>query len=83
MTVDEIKPGQIFIIDNTLIYPNLKLYKGFIDMRTQYIYSCKGDIQARLLLPDQIRKIMSNWRMNQEEFDKYKERLIKKYDIEM
>jgi len=83
MTVDEIKPGQIFIIDNTLIYPKLKLHKGFIDMRTQYIYSCKEDISARLLSGDQIRKVMSNWGMSQEEFDKYKERLIKKHDIEM
>lgn len=83
MTVDEIKLGEIFTIDNTFIYPKLKLHKGFIDMRTQYIYSCKGDSLARLLSRDQLRKVMSDWRMSQEDFDKYKEELIKKYDVEM
>ena len=29
----------------------------------------------------QLRKIMSNWGMNQEEFDKYREELIKRYDV--
>jgi hypothetical protein len=83
MKVNEVEPGQVFTIDNTLIYPKLKLHKGFIDMRTQYVYLCKEDVQARLLLETYLRKIMSDWRMSQEEFDKYKERLIKKYDIEM
>ena len=81
MKVNEVEPGQIFTIDNTLIYPKLKLHKGFIDMRTQYIYLCKEDVSAWLLSGTQLRKIMSNWGMSQEEFDKYKERLIKKYDI--
>jgi len=81
--VNEIKPGQIFTTDNTLIYPKLKLRKGFISMRTQYIYLCKGDILTWPLSETQLRKIMSNWGMSQEEFDKYKERLIKKYDVEM
>jgi len=81
--VNEIKPGQIFTTDNTLIYPKLKLHKGFISMRTQYIYLCKGDILAWPLSEAQLRKVMSNWGMSQEEFDKYKEELIKKYDIEM
>jgi len=81
MKVEDLKPGQIFTIDNTLIYPKLKLHKGFIDMRTQYIYSCKGNVSARLLSWDQIRKVMSDWGMSQEKFDKYKEELIKKYDI--
>jgi len=83
MKVNEIKPGQIFTTDNTLTYPKLKLHKGFVSMRTQYIYLCKGDVSATLLSGTQLRKIMNNWRMSQEEFDKYKEELIKKYDIEM
>ena len=29
------------------------------------------------------RKVMGNWIMGQEEFDKYKEELIKEYDVEM
>lgn len=78
MKVDEIKPGQIFAIDNTFSYPKLKLYKGFIDMRTQYIYSCKGNEEARLLSEAQLRKIMSDWRMSQEGFEKYKKMLIRK-----
>jgi len=81
MKIDEIKPGQIFTTDNTLIYPKLKLHKGFISMRTQYIYLCKGDILATLLSGIQIKKIMNNWRMSQEKFDEYKRRLIKKYDV--
>ena len=81
MKVNEVEPGQIFTIDNTLIHPKLKLHKGFIDMRTQYIYLCKGDIQANLLSWGQLRKVMSNWGMSQEEFDKYKEGLIKRYDV--
>jgi len=83
MKVDDLKTGQIFVIDNTLIYPKLKLCRGFIDMRTQYIYSCKGDVLAWPLSETQLRKIMSDWRMSQEEFDKYREELIKKYDVEM
>jgi len=83
MKVNEARLGQIFTIDNTLIYPKLKLHKGFIDMRTKYIYLCKGDVLAWPLSETQLRKIMSNWKMSQEEFDKYKEELIKKYDIEM
>jgi len=80
MKVNEIKPWQIFTIDNTLIYPKLKLHKGFIDMRTQYIYSYKEEVQANLLSETQLRKIMSNWRMTQEKFDKYMKELIKRYD---
>jgi len=81
MKINEVKPGQIFTTDNTLTYPKLKLHKGFIDMRTQYIYLCKEDVSAWLLSETQIRKVMSNWRMSQEEFDKYKEELIKRYDV--
>lgn len=81
MKVNEVEPGQIFTIDNTLIYPKLKLHRGFIDMRTQYIYLCKEDVSAWLLSETQLRKIMSDWRMSQEKFDKYKKGLIKKYDI--
>lgn len=83
MKVDDIEPGQFFTIDNTFVYPKLKLHKGFIDMRTQYVYSCKGDVSANLLSGNQVKKIMSSWGMSQEEFDKYKGRLIKKYDVEM
>ncbi|MBA7579528.1 hypothetical protein ES708_21399 [subsurface metagenome] len=81
MKVNEVKPGQIFTTDNTLTYPKLKLHKGFISMRTQYIWFCKGDVSADLLSEAQIRKIMNNWGMSQEEFDKYKEGLIKRYDV--
>ena len=81
MKVNEVKPGQIFTTDNTLTYPKLKLHKGFISMRTQYIYLCREDVQATLLSWVQLRKVMSDWRMSQEEFDKYKEELIKKYDV--
>lgn len=83
MIVDDLKPGQIFTTDNTLKYPKLKLHKGFISMRTQYIYLCRGDVSANLLSEDQLRNIMNNWRMSQEDFDKYKERLIKKYDVKI
>jgi len=81
MKVNEVKPGQIFSTDNTLTYPKLKLHKGFISMRTQYIWLCKGDDLAWPSTEAQTRKIMSNFRMSREEFDKYKEELIKRYDI--
>jgi len=81
MKVNEVEPGQIFTTDNTLAYPKLKLHKGFISMRTQYIYLCREDIPATLLSGAQLRKIMNDWGMSKEKFDKYKEGLIKKYDI--
>ncbi len=81
MKVNEVEPGQIFTTDNTLTYPKLKIHKGFLDMRTQYIYLCRGDILAWPLSEAQLRKVMSNWRMSQEEFDKYREGLIKRYDV--
>jgi len=81
MKVNEVKPGQIFTTDNTLTYPKLKLHKGFISMKTQYIWLCKGNVLANLLSGAQLRKIMNNWGMSQEEFDKYKEGLIKRYDV--
>lgn len=83
MKVNEVEPGQIFTTDNTLIYPKLKLRKGFISMGTQYVYLCRGDDSAWPLSEAQLRKVMNNWVMNQEEFDKYKEELIKKYDAKM
>lgn len=83
MEVNEVKLGQIFTIDNTFSYPKLKLRKGFIDMRTRYIYYCKGKTEARLLLESQLRKIMSDWRMSPEKFDEYKGDLIKKYEVEV
>jgi len=81
--VNEVEPGQIFTTDNTLTYPKLKLHKGFISMRTQYIWLCRGDVSATLLSWDQLRKVMSNWGTSQKEFDKYRGELIKKYDIKM
>ena len=81
MKVNEVKPGQIFTTDNTLTYPKLKLRKGFISMRIQYTYLCRGDVLAWPLSEAQLRKIMSNWGMSQEEFDKYREELIKRYDV--
>jgi len=81
MIVDDLKPGQIFTTDNTLTYPKLKLHEGFISMRTQYIWLCKGEVSANLLSGDQIWKVMTNWKMSREEFDKYKRELIKKYDV--
>ncbi|GAH03165.1 unnamed protein product [marine sediment metagenome] len=83
MKVNEIKPGQIFTTDNTLTYPKLKLHKGFMSMRTQYIWLCRDDVLATLLSWVQLRKVMSNWGMSQEEFNKYKEELVKKYDVEV
>ncbi|MBA7581321.1 hypothetical protein ES708_23223 [subsurface metagenome] len=83
MKVNEVEPGQIFTTDNTLVYPKLKFRKGFIDMRTQYVYLCRGDEEARLLSETQLRSIRIDWRMSQEEFDRYKGRLIKRYDVEM
>jgi len=81
MKISEIKPGQIFTTDNTLFYPKLKLHKGFVSIRTQYIWLCKENVQATLLSWGQLRKIMNNWEMSQEEFNKYKEGLIKRYDV--
>ncbi|MBA7534904.1 hypothetical protein ES705_27154 [subsurface metagenome] len=81
MKVNEVEPGQIFTTDNTLTYPKLKLHKGFISMGTQYVYLCRGDVSAWPLSETQLRKVMSNWRMSQEEFDKYKEGLTKRYDV--
>jgi len=78
MKVNEVKSGQIFTTDNTLIFPKLKLRKGFVSMRTQYIYLCREDVQATLLSWVQLRKVMSDWRMSQEEFEKYKQMLIKR-----
>ena len=80
MKVNQVKPGQIFTTDNTLTYPKLKLHKGFISMGSQYIYLCWGDFMAWSLTEAQIRKVMNNFRMSQEEFDKYKRELIKRYD---
>ena len=80
MKVNEVKPGQIFTTDNTLAYPKLKLHKGFIGMRSQYIYLCWRDVSAWLLTEAQIRKVMINFRMSREEFDKYRGELIKRYD---
>lgn len=83
MVVDDLKPGQIFTIDNTLVYPKMKLRKGFIDMRTQYVYLCRVNEEVRLLSESQLRSIRSDWKMSQEDFDKYKERLVKKYDAKI
>ena len=80
MKVNEVKPGQIFFTDNTLAYPKLKLHKGFISMRTQYIWLCRGDDLAWPPTGAQIRKVMNNFRMSQEEFGKYRRELIKRYD---
>lgn len=36
----EIKPGQLFTIDNTTSYPKLRTYRGYIDMRDEIVKNC-------------------------------------------
>jgi hypothetical protein len=77
--VKDVKVGEIFRTDKTFIYPKLKLKKGFINMRNLYIYVCGEDTTAEILTEDQLRRVQSRWRMTLEDFEGYKQELIRRY----
>ncbi len=79
MKVKEVKTGEIFCIDNTLVKPKLKLKEGYIDMASQIIWVCREEVEAEILTDMQIMTVQRKWRITAEEFEKHKQKLIKKY----
>lgn len=79
MKVKDIKVGEIFVIDNTIARPKMKINEGFVDMFTLYTYINKDDLDARLVTESEIFRVRSNWRMSPEKFEKYKKMIIKRY----
>ena len=79
MKVKEIKTGEVFVIDHTLVRPKLKLKQGYLDMATQYIWVCREEADAEILTGSQTMRVAINWKMTPEGFEKHKQILIKKY----
>ena len=79
MKVSEIEPGEIFMIGPTLTRPALKLKEGFLDMVSRYVYVCWNDSPATVLTESQIRRLRSNWKMSEEDFERFKQALIEIY----
>ena len=79
MKVKDIKVGEIFAIDYSGVRPKLKLKEGYLDLASQYVWVCNQEIDAEILTDSQLTKIARNWRMTMEEFEKYKQKMIRKY----
>lgn len=79
MKVKDLKVGEIFVIDNTIARPKMKINEGFVDMFTLYVYINRDDLEARLLTETELRHIQRNWRMSPEKFESYKKMIIKRY----
>ena len=79
MKVKEVKVGEIFTIDSSWVRPKLKLKQGFLDMATQYIWVCWEEHEAEVLTDIQIIKIARNWRLTLEQFERHKQKMVKKY----
>jgi len=79
MKVKDIKIGEIFRIDNTFVKPKLKLKEGYIDMASQIIWVCREEVEAEILTDTQIRNVIQSWKLTSEQFEKHRQKLIKKY----
>lgn len=79
MKVKDIKVGEIFVIDNTMTKPKLKLEQGYVDMSSLYMFSGKKDTTARVLTEADIMKIRFKWKMTEKGFENYKQMLIRRY----
>lgn len=79
MKVKDIKVGEIFVIDNTMTKPKLKLEQGYVDMSSLYMFSGKKDTTARVLTEADIMKVRFKWKMTEEDFGNYKQMLIRRY----
>ena len=79
MKVKDIKAGEVFTIDSSFVRPKLKLNKGFIDMVSHYIYENKEDVIATVCVGSELKRIIGNLKMTPENFEIYKQRIIKKY----
>ena len=79
MKVKDVKTGEIFRIDNTFVRPKLKLKEGYIDMTSQIIWICREEVEAEILTGMQIITVQRKWRLTAKEFEKHKQKLIKKY----
>lgn len=79
MKARDIKVGEIFVADNTIRRPKIKLRESFVDMVTQYVYVNKENLEARVLTESELIHVRRNWRMIPKEFEDYKQLLIKKY----
>ena len=79
MKVKEIEIGKIFRVDNTFVKSKLKLKEGYIDMASQIIWVCREEIEAEILTDIQIAIVRGRWGITVEEFERHKQKLIKKY----
>jgi len=79
MKVNEIKTGELFVIDNTMTRPKLKLSQGYLDIFSLIKFSCRGDATARVLTEVDIMKLRINWGMTLEKFEDYKQMLVRRY----
>lgn len=79
MKVKDVKVGEIFTINNSLVRPKLKLNEGFLDIATRYSYINKEEVTAAICTKSELDRIQRNWRMTPEEFENHKQILIKKY----
>lgn len=74
-----IKTGEIFTIDHSNVRPKLKIKQGFVDIATQYIYVNKEEVEATLCTERDLYRIRQNWGVTLEEFEKYKQKMVKRY----
>lgn len=79
MKVKDVKIGEVFRIDNTFARPKLKLKEGYVDIASQIIWICREEIDAEILTGMQIITVQRGWGITAEEFEKHKQKLIKKY----
>ena len=79
MKIKDIKTGDLFVIDNTMTRPKLKLKEGYLDIASLMIWTCREETEARVLTDIQIEKVRYNWKMKKEDFEKYNQMLIRRY----
>ena len=47
MTIDDVKTGEIFNIENTPSYPKMKLESGYIDMRDEIVNTTGETVKGK------------------------------------
>lgn len=79
MKVKDLKVGELFVTENTMSRPKLKLKQGYLEIASLMVWVCREDVEAKILTDSQIITIRNKWGMTEEKFNDFKEALIRRY----
>jgi len=82
MTIDDIKKGEIFTIEETPSYPKLRLESGYVDMRDEIVNETGNTVKGREVRLMTIKELAEKFEETEEEITELVSELKSKYGVD-